>query len=257
MSASAFFRRLTEQTLAAAGYRMERIDKPFYRNQEKLGQLILEDQRRHAGKEFFFVQVGACDGVSFDGLYEFVIRNQLKGIVIEPLPDLYEELKTNYAKLPLVVPLNIALHRTAKELDMYRVATGVEGVPEWAKGSSSLDPDHLKRANIRPDAIISQKVKCISWKELIDQNKIRRIDYLQIDTEGYDYEIMSMLDFAAVRPAVIKFEHNVGSGTMSIEQLKDCVRMLLEQKYHVLTMACDVIAYSRIDVFPKELLEQA
>lgn len=41
-------------------------------------------------KEFKFIQVGANDGVSFDNLYDFVIKRDSKGIVIEPLKEFYQ-----------------------------------------------------------------------------------------------------------------------------------------------------------------------
>src|SRR5216683_542034 len=119
MSISASGRELAERTLAKAGVRLERLDKPIHQHQEKLGQLILDEQRRKAAGDFFFVQVGACDGVSFDALYDFVVKHNLPGIVIEPVPDLYRELKANYSRCLSIIPLNVALHRTAKQVEMY------------------------------------------------------------------------------------------------------------------------------------------
>src|SRR5204863_9792937 len=101
--ASFSLKYFAERALAVTGFRLERTEKPLDHLQEKFGQLILDDQRRRAGKDFFFVQIGACDGVSFDALYDFVVRYRLRGIVVEPLPDLYAELVANYCRLPLVV----------------------------------------------------------------------------------------------------------------------------------------------------------
>jgi FkbM family methyltransferase len=249
MSPHALTRRLARYGLALCGYRIERIDRSrsIREHQEQLHELILDNQRRRAGSDFFFVQVGACDGVSFDSLYNFVMRRQLRGIVIEPLRDLYDELRANYSQCPSVIPLNVAIHRTAREIEMYRVSPAASGLPGWTKGIASLDPKYHKRSGIPSQYIITERVSCISWKELIEQNKVTHIDYLQIDTEGYDSEILEMLDFKKLRPAIIKFEHNVPYGVMSAEQLGLCISRLIEQKYHILTMPCDVIAHSQID----------
>jgi hypothetical protein len=59
-----------------------------------------------------------------------------------------------------------------------------------------------------------------------------------------------MLDFDKLRPSVIKFEHDVLSGTMSVKQLNDCISMLVKRKYHILTMSCDTIAYSSLEARP-------
>jgi FkbM family methyltransferase len=218
-----------------------------------LSELIIEDQRRRAGDDFFFVQIGACDGVSFDGLYDTVRAHQLRGIVIEPLPDLYRELCANYADTLGVKPINVAIHRTEKEIEMYRVAPGAEGLPGWTKGTASLFPDRHKRWNMPSEHIVAEKVRCVTWDELVEQNGIIRIDFLQLDTEGYDYEILQMLDYEKLRPAVVKFEHNVAGGDMSAAQLAECVAKLVRNNYHILTMASDLIAYSRLDAASAEL----
>ena len=243
-------RELVERTLALTGFRLERLDKPMHRQQEKLGQLILDDQRRQAGADFFFVQVGACDGVSFDSLYDFVVKHRLRGIVIEPLRDLYDDLQKNYSGCPDVLPLNVALHRNAGQIKMYRVPAGAAGAPGWTKGMSSMDPEHHKLYDVSSQHIVTETVACISWNDLLEQRRINRIDYLQLDTEGYDYEILDMLDFEKVRPAVIKFEHDIPTRRTTIKRFADVISRLIEQNYHILTMPHEAIAYSRLDFQP-------
>src|SRR5437762_11064199 len=46
---------------------------------------------------FFFVQIGANDGIRVDPLRPSVLRHRLRGLFIEPLPDLFERLVDNYA----------------------------------------------------------------------------------------------------------------------------------------------------------------
>ena len=41
---------------------------------------------------------------------------------------------------------------------------------------------------------------------LIANNNIEGLDYLQIDTEGYDVEILKMIDFNIIMPKLIRFE---------------------------------------------------
>jgi FkbM family methyltransferase len=250
MSTNTLARELVERALALAGVRLERLDKPIHRHQEKFGQLILDEQRRKAGEDFFFVQVGACDGISFDALYDFVVKHQLPGIVIEPLPDLYRELKANYSRCLSIIPLNVALHRTAKQVEMYRISPEAKGLPGWTKGMSSMDPEHHKLYNVSSNDIITEVVPCISWAELVGQQRISRIDYLQLDTEGYDYEIIEMVDFERLRPAIIKFEHDIPSRTTTTKRFANCISRLIEHNYHILTMPREAIAYSHLAVNP-------
>ena len=47
-------------------------------------------------------------------------------------------------------------------------------------------------------------------QELFKQQGITHIDYLQIDTEGYDSEILHMMDYSSLKPQIIRFEHQLG-----------------------------------------------
>ena len=42
---------------------------------------------------FFFVQVGANDGVNHDPIFHHVRKYNWKGLLIEPIPDIFEKLK--------------------------------------------------------------------------------------------------------------------------------------------------------------------
>lgn len=248
------FRPLVENLLAGVDLRIERINKSLDRHQEKLGQLILADQFKRAGENFFFIQIGACDGVSFDALYDFVLAKRLRGIAIEPLPDLFQELKQNYAGCPSVLPLNVGIHRTAKEMTMYRILSSTNGLPDYVKGMASMDPDHHKLYGIPTEHVRTEVVRCISWDTLLAEQQIRRIDLLQLDTEGYDYEILDMLNFERLRPAVIKFEHDLRLRPKDRSRFVEAIGRLLENDYHILTMPLDAIAYSHLSFDPNAVM---
>jgi FkbM family methyltransferase len=41
--------------------------------------------------------------------------------------------------------------------------------------------------------IIEEKVNCVSFVELIFKHKVKKLDFLKIDTEGYNYQIFSQI----------------------------------------------------------------
>jgi len=96
------------------------IDRRHYavtrrsRFQESLDELIDKP-------DFFFIQVGANDGVRFDELYQRVTRVNPRGIVIEPLPRYFARLKMNYEDYPGVTAVNAALHPTDTFVDIHHV----------------------------------------------------------------------------------------------------------------------------------------
>ncbi len=124
-------RKLLNKLLAPTGYRIERVS----RFERELQSLLHRPQRR-----LKFVQIGANDGIRFDGLYRFVTQQPCSGIVVEPLPDMFERLRANYADYPLIVPINKAIHETADRLPLFRVAPeALPRYPGWAGGIASLD----------------------------------------------------------------------------------------------------------------------
>ena len=160
-------------------------------------------------EEFTFIQVGANDGTSFDILYDIVKLRKSSGIVIEPLPDFFEQLCNTYQNFPSVIKVNKAVHSTLRTVNIYRVHPKKQHLaPDWAKGIASLDPNHHKKSNTSSDLIIPEPVEAAPLMEIVLQDyKKKIVDLLQIDVEGFDYEVLKMLDFKTIKPSIIKYEY--------------------------------------------------
>jgi FkbM family methyltransferase len=220
--------------------------RPFERILRQAVEALLSEQLQRAGREFFFVQIGANDGVSFDWISSFIREHRLRGVAVEPLPDVFAELCRNYRDYPDVTLVNVAIHRSLREVTLYRVHPDkTAGLPDWAKTIASLDPQHHLKSAMPSEVIVAETVPAIPLEELLDGHGITRIDLLQIDVEGYDYEIIRMIDFDRIRPALIRFEHNVRSNVMSRQQLRDCVSYLMDAGYYILMDTMDAVAYLR------------
>jgi len=85
------------------GYRLDRLD------QLNFFEPLLY-RRLARSPRFFFVQIGANDGVFCDPIRNFVTRNRVAGIVVEPLKDYFRKLSENYRDYPMVKPVNVAIH---------------------------------------------------------------------------------------------------------------------------------------------------
>jgi FkbM family methyltransferase len=181
------------------------------------------------GSTFRFVQVGGMDGVQFDGLYGFVQSRQASGLIFEPLPDLYEALKANYAHLPGVGLVNAAVHPSLREVTLYRVApASLDRYPEWAAGIGSLLPEHHRRLNIDSGAIEEVTCPAMTLMEGLHQHNFSGpVHLLQIDVEGFDDEVLKMIDFWTLRPHIIKFEYV----NLSPAAIRSSMRLLRQQGY--------------------------
>lgn len=155
-----------------------------------------------------FVQIGANDGILFDNLYYFVTEHRCNGLVVEPLSDYFERLALNYRAYPGIKPVRAAVHPSLRQCTLYRVdPSHLATLPNWTAGIASLDPAHYKRTGIADHYIIEETVDSMPLMELFERHEIHKLDLLQIDTEGFDAEVIAMIDFARIKPAIIKYEH--------------------------------------------------
>lgn len=199
-------------------------------------------------KTLTFLQIGANDGIMNDPVYHFNVgnRNAVSGFVLEPLPDIFEKLVENYKCCPGIKPFNLAIHATQSEMILHRVKPELAAeVPVFARGIASFDANHWKKTTLVPSVDLMEQVKvsCVSFADFIRSNAIDNLDLLLLDTEGYDYEILMSIDFAQIKPRIIRFEHGVRDNVMSFGQFKQVCNYLNSFGYQIIAESYDVTAY--------------
>lgn len=189
---------------------------------------------------FNFIQVGANDGISFDFLYDFVVKRISTGIVIEPVKEYFDELRSNYTEFENIVKVNKAVHPVEKSIYINKISSDVvKKYPDWVKGIASLDPNHHLKTGINSNDIVKEEVKADSLMNILKENLVNnKIAYFQVDTEGFDFEVVKGLDFEIFRPLIIKYE-NVNLSIVDQNNLK---RILKNQKYFLFDELGDTIA---------------
>jgi len=193
-------------------------------------------------KDLFFIQIGANDGISFDDFHPVVREHGLSGLVVEPLSEYFEQLKTTYLGMTSVKPIHIALHATDKVVEMYHVDQACQGIPEFAKGIGSFDVNHHHCSGVPDEMIIKETVNCVTWRELLLIHDVDHVDIVQIDTEGYDYEILKMINADDHCISIIRCEHGVGSGVMSRQELREVYNYFRSQGFTVVIGESDLTA---------------
>ncbi len=192
------------------------------------------------GQPFVFVQIGANDGISFDKLFQFNRENKTSGLVVEPLSDMFERLRFNYRSRPSIKPVRVALHPTQRTVKLHRVRPDLEyTLPHWASGIGSLDPNWHDKCGIADDAMIEEEVPAMSLMELLKAHSITRLNLLQTDVEGFDAEVIGMIDFDVIRPSVIKYESVHCAGP------DPALRILQAHGYQTQREGDDMIAWLR------------
>jgi FkbM family methyltransferase len=214
-----------------AGWRVQRYPRSAY---------LLDRLVTHPN--FKFVQVGANDGVRFDRLYGLVTLARVPGVAIEPLPDVYARLRQNYSDYPNVMTVNAAVHATEKSMAIYRVDTSfAKEKNDWMGGIASFSRRHLENHGVPEGRILTEQVPCRPLMDILEDCNALDAMYLQTDTEGYDGEILRMIDFARFHPSLIKFEaEHLTSGEYEL-----IVDLLRGHGYRVFRDGLDAFAHQR------------
>jgi FkbM family methyltransferase len=191
------------------------------------------------------IQIGANDGINNDPIHKFIRRDSWQGVLLEPQKYVFEKyLKPLYSKSDGIVVLNAALDYNDGHKPIFKLAfsnsrwaTGLTSfnrkVLEMAVDSGAVEIQAKKEGIILPekkdDYISEEKVMCISTSSMLRQNNIEKIDWLQIDTEGFDYEIIKMFNIDETRPTVISYENM----HLSEEDKKSCIDYLISKNYKI------------------------
>ncbi len=159
----------------------------------------------------FVVQIGANDGTAGDPLVEGFRTSRWSGLLVEPVPYLYEMLVSRYRDRPGIQMECAAISTRDGEAPLYRLRSIPGQTPEWFNQLASLDRDVLlKHRSSIPDIdslLIEERVPTARLDTLLARHEIARIDLLVIDTEGHDLEILRTLDLTRFRPTLLMLEH--------------------------------------------------
>jgi FkbM family methyltransferase len=224
---------LISQALLRRGYKVERIYNVGEHRLNVFEALIEQINPEHP--EFFVLQVGANDGATDDPVRASIQRYHWSGVLLEPLPDAFSRLTATYRDHPQVALENAAL-------------ASFDGTAElWAPLKSngvlaSFDRAALMSRVPRHSSIVPIAVRTVSMATLLRTHRVERLDLLQVDTEGFDFEVIRMLFLkSSLRPRLIRYEHL----HLSNADRAACVQMLAREGYRLLPDGIDTIALRR------------
>jgi len=196
---------------------------------------------------FSFIQIGANDGISFDDFFWTVLRFNCRGLAIEPMRDAFERLQHNYRPYPRVTPIRCAVHPTEPTVTIHRLKPhAYADAPATAYGSASLDTSWLHAQGVEADQLEPERVPARPLMHIVEEHGMHTPDVLQIDTEGFDDQVIGMIDFDRFRPRLIKYEAIEFRGNGDAARLDDARRRLEDHGYRVRRLShMDMLALDR------------
>lgn len=165
-----------------------------------------------AERNVFLVQIGSNDGITVDPFYNYIIRNDWRCLLVEPVPYVFDRLRQTHKNSNKIILENAAVSTRSEVKPFYYLQHQPKGrLPYWYDqiGSFSREQVLKERASI-PDIeryIVSRPVPCLSLRELLDKHAISQIDIFHTDLEGYDAVVLEQFDIEKYRPRLVLFEH--------------------------------------------------
>jgi FkbM family methyltransferase len=236
------FKRVVKTSLRHIGYDLvqyvETPERPF----QVLPYLVAEQLAKHPN--FFFVQIGAHDGVLNNPLRELILQYGLPGLFVEQLSDQFERLRANYANQPGVAFERCAVGREDGQASIYRVRADAP-LPRWVLAVASFNRDHLSEENIGVSGVERYveeiRVPCLTLPSLLRQRGIQSMTLLQVDAEDFGCEIVRMALEAGLRPSLV----NYASRHPAPSDRATCKRRLMEAGYCFIDIGADTLAVRR------------
>ena len=162
-------------------------------------------------KNGYFVEVGATNGIYLSNTYILEKVFNWDGLLVEPAKIWHKELKQNRdcdVDFRCVLDHNSGLVAFTESKDS-----------EYSTIKKFKSKDLHK--DLRKREISTYKVQTVSLEDLLEENNCpNKIDYLSIDTEGSEYEIIKNFNFSKYDISCLTIEHN---NTVNKEKIDDIV----------------------------------
>ena len=193
-------------------------------------------------KNFGLVIIGAHIGVHI--INEINKYKDQHILLIEPVPHNLGALKkiTDDYKNITIEPIAIGKKKAINKFYFVKGDSIQKLGKHWASGIGSFNKKHIldhrtKRFKIEEHDIDSINVETLTFSDLIDKYEISEIDQLQIDVEGYEYEILNSIDYLNIKINKIIFESKHFDGTFNEGlKLSEIKKKLIKNNYEITQM---------------------
>ena len=219
---------------------------------------LITKSLHYIGKNFpntTAVQLGAMDGINFDDTRGFFDMYKWKTILVEPIPEIFEELKENLKDRENLIYENSAVgieNGTLKMLTVPLKSIKENNLEGGYKGMSATYPlkngfgsDYQRDIDVKTKFGVDVEVPCLTFDELIKKHNFGDVNILVCDIEGYDWEVFKTIDLNKYDLKFIRLEY-----INLTDEEKTQLKNKLSQAGYIVEIGQD------IDAIKKEIFEQ-
>ena len=149
----------------------------------------------------YFLDFGGFEGLMHSNTFYMEKYLGWRGILVEPNPVPYRSA----CAVRNCITINAALYRESRLAVEFTDSHGLSSLIEYQDRDTSSETRKQISAGIL-------RVDTINPTELLGRfNAPELIDYMSLDVEGGEYEVLSCIDFSRYRIALMSVEHNHNS----------------------------------------------
>jgi len=166
----------------------------------------LENEIFKGFKNGFYVDVGAHDGVTINNTLYFEKTNNWTGINVEPIKKVFDKLIENR---PGNINLNCAVCNNDGETEFLCNSGYTEMISGIRENFDTRHLQRLERENRQHNSTTEViKVNTKKLETIVMEHNVEFVNYLSIDVEGAEFEVIKSINFDKVFIDVIGFENN-------------------------------------------------
>jgi len=156
-------------------------------------------------KNGVFIDIGANDGKTLSNTYFLEKELSWSGLAIEPSPKVFKRLEVNRN----CILLNACISDESGTAEFLELS----GHTEMLSGLiDKYDQKHLKRIDDEIQEFSGEKnyiqVPCYKLEDVMKEYKLNKIDYLNIDIEGGEFDLLKSINFDDIEIDIIGVENN-------------------------------------------------
>lgn len=152
------------------------------------------------------LDIGANDGRLFSNSL-WLLEHGWGGVLVEPSPKAFKKLQENHKRGNIYL-MQYAITDHDGMIDLYESGSvKVTGRHENVALVSTIIPDYLRPWTMRV-GFEKVSVPCLSFKTFLERSPIKQFEFITIDAEGEDWNILQQMDLNALGCQFICIEHD-------------------------------------------------
>lgn len=167
-------------------------------NEEEIILNYFSDQ-----EQGIFLDIGANDGITLSNVRALAEKGW-KGCLVEPSIICYEKAKENYKGFQRIRIENCAIGTTTGRVKFYESGSHLN-IGDHSLVSSTIE-EETKRWH--KETFTETEVNQFTFADFKDLIPFSNFDFISIDAEGLDYEILSQINLRIINTKMVCVEHN-------------------------------------------------